>query len=83
MLVSRIIMTYIVTFIFFMMESITNYNLGKIENEHHQFNIQYLKKLFVLPSYKELIKIMISVGFFSLLSSLTMKFMEYLFYRTV
>ena len=75
----RAIITYIVTFFFFMMESITNYNLGKINNKDTDYNLEYFKKLFKIPPYKELIKIIISVGVFSLLSSFTVKVLDNLF----
>ena len=76
MIISRTIITYIVTFIFFMLESITNYNLGKIEGEKTSYNLQYIQHLFKLPPYDDLFKIVLSVGFFSLLSSCTMKLID-------
>ena len=66
------VLTTIITFIFFFLESITNYNLGKMEN-NEKYNLKYFINLFKIPPYKDSIKIIISVAFFSLASSFTIK----------
>jgi len=61
-----------------MLESISNYNLGK-DKDLFKWNIDTLIKLFKIPPLTELFKISLSVATFAILSSITFKFVDYIF----
>jgi hypothetical protein len=69
-----------ISYIYFMMESITNYNLGKDTNTF-QWNIPTLLRLFRIPPLIEVFKISLTVGTFALLSSITFKILDYVYFN--
>ena len=75
--ISYIIISACISFFYFMLESISNYNLGK--NKHSfKWNIETLIKLFKIPPYIEVFKIALTVGTFAILSSITFKLLDYI-----
>ena len=68
----KFILITIVTFVIFLMESLIHFSIGKKGNnskEHKYINIYNIFKIHI-PDKKELIKILITVTFFSLLSGI-------------
>jgi hypothetical protein len=76
--ISYIIISAFISYIYFMLESISNYNLGK-DKQTFKWNIVTLINLFKIPPFIELFKISLSVGIFAILSSITFKFVDYIF----
>ena len=75
-----IIISACISYIYFMMESITNYNLGKDKNVF-QWNVSTLVRLFKIPPFIEVFKISLSVGTFALLSSITFTLLDYVYFN--
>ena len=73
-----IIISACISYIYFMLESISNYNLGK-NKKTFKWNMDTLIQLFKIPPLTELFKISLSVGTFALLSSITFKLLDYIF----
>jgi len=73
-----IVISAFISYIYFMMESISNYNLGK-DTATFQWDMDTLVRLFKIPPFIELFKISLTVGTFAILSSLTFKIVDYIF----
>tara|TARA_B110000211_G_scaffold74090_1_gene86307 strand:- start:572 stop:769 length:198 start_codon:yes stop_codon:yes gene_type:complete len=61
-----------------MLESISNYNLGK-DKDTFKWDIPTLKRLFTIPPLIELFKISLTVGTFAILSSITFTMLDYIY----
>jgi len=68
-----------ISYVYFMMESISNYNLGK-NKDSFEWNITTLNNLFTLPPLIEIFKISLTVGTFALLSSITFAVLDYIYF---
>jgi hypothetical protein len=75
-----IIISACISYIYFMMESITNYNLGK-DKHTFKWNLETLGRLFRIPPFIELFKISLSVGYFAILSSITFTILDYVYFK--
>jgi hypothetical protein len=75
-----IIISAFISYIYFMMESISNYNLGK-NKDTFKWDLTTLKNLFKLPPPIEIFKISLTVGSFALLSSITFTVLDYIYFR--
>mgnify|MGYP006075278473 CR=1 FL=1 len=73
-----VIVSACISYIYFMMESISNYNLGK-DKANFKWNLGTLIRLFKIPPFIELFKISLTVGIFAILSSLTFKIVDHIF----
>ena len=73
-----IIISAFISFIYFMMESVSNYNLGK-DKQSFKWDLETLRRLFIVPPPLELFKISLTVGFFALLSSITFTIIDYIY----
>ena len=76
--ISYIIISAFISYIYFMLESISNYNLGK-DNKTFKWDIATLVRLFTIPPRIEIFKISLTVGFFAILSSLTFTILDYVY----
>ena len=76
--VSYVIISALISFFYFMVESISNYNLGKNKDEF-KWNIETLIKLFKIPPLIEVFKIALTVCSFSILSSITFTILDYIY----
>ena len=73
------IITWAVTFFFFTLEAILHYNLGKSASKDSntiEDNNKDVWKLFQIPPFEEMKKIAVIVGTVSLLSTITINFIE-------
>jgi hypothetical protein len=75
---SYIIISACISYFYFMLESISNYNLGK-DNKTFKWDIATLVRLFTIPPRIEIFKISLTVGFFAILSSLTFTILDYVY----
>ena len=75
-----IIISACISYIYFMMESITNYNLGR-DKQQFQWNLATLVRLFRIPPIMEMFKISLSVGSFAVLSSVTFIILDYIYFQ--
>jgi len=68
----KFILITIVTFIIFFLESLIHFSIGRKSNisKHHKFINIYKNVTIHIPDKQELIKILITVIFFSLLSGI-------------
>jgi hypothetical protein len=76
--ISYIIISACISYIYFMLESISNYNLGK-NKDTFVWDIDTLIQLFKIPPFSELFKISLTVGTFALLSSATFTIVDYIY----
>lgn len=73
-----VIISACISYIYFMLESISNYNLGK-DKDTFKWDISTLKRLFTIPPLIELFKISLTVGSFAILSSITFTMLDYIY----
>jgi len=75
-----VIISALISYFYFMLESISNYNLGK-DKDSFKWNIDTLIQLFKIPPFIELFKISLTVGTFAILSSITFTILDVVFLK--